>query len=66
LEGVTPLQKGLIMRIKFVEGYRGVLTKEKYYPPDSVANLKKEIAELLIARGRAVPYQKEVKAAEDA
>ena len=46
------------MRVRFEKGYRGVLTKEKYYPPGTIANLKKEIAEKLIEEGRAVLYQK--------
>lgn len=46
------------MRVKFTQGYRGELTKEKHYPPGSVANLPKAAAEKLIEEGRAVLYKK--------
>ena len=54
------------MWVYFEKGYRGVLTNEEYYPPDSKANLKKEIAEKLIAAGRAISCDKKGEPAEDA
>ena len=57
------------MKVKFITGYRGVLTQELHYKPGTVFEFDQSTAEALIAEGRAepvIPEQTEVEATEAA
>ena len=40
-------------KIKFLRGFRGVLTQEKHYPAQTVAEFTNERADALVAQGVA-------------
>lgn len=54
------------MRVRFVTDYRGVLTAERLYPRDTVADLPAETAEALVRDGRAVFIEDDVADSEPA
>ena len=47
------------MKVRFLVGYRGILTDEVHFPPGTEQEFEKETANRLIDEGRALPLEVE-------
>ena len=45
------------MKIRFIHGFRGRETNERYYEAGEIAELEQDLAALLVRDGRAVPVK---------